>query len=383
MADANSNSGMTAWTPPLSDVRRDRWSRPYVTPPGGGAPKPYQRVTTFVSTLEDRAQLEKWAKRMVGVGLAARQADLLFGLTPHVPVLVQPHGATVNTDGEQACACGSPLNKYGDCQAERDAKRGADELIQQALDAAAVKAKANIGTAWHAITQKLDEGGDPGQLPPGYDKALQAYADITRGWQWLHIEQLMVCDEFAVAGTPDRIAIIPGLGPTIVDLKSGASTLKFGMATVAMQLACYSRSLLYNHETGARSGVDGLNQDIGVVVALSPFSLDVELRTVDLQAGWEACRHAAFVRDWRKRKDLAGPFSPATADGPPPVAPAKPLRAPTREAITQAIRHCRTREALLALWQASAEKGAWDDTHTEQAKHQLAHLGETIRKEAS
>ncbi|NNG20520.1 hypothetical protein HJ590_13280 [Naumannella sp. ID2617S] len=323
-------------------------------------------MTSFIKVLEDRNQLEKWGKRMVGVGLAARQADLLFGLTPHIPVLTSIHGpGQPNAAGAVTCVCGSPLNRYGDCEEEKRSKGAADELVQAAMDAASSSAKATIGTTWHSLTQRCDEGKDLGAMPDHLEKAIQRYVAVTRGWEWVHIEQLMVLDDYQVAGTPDRIARIPGVdGLVIVDLKTGASTLRFGMREVAMQLAGYSRSVLYNHETNLRMAVPDLRTDIGVVIALNPVTYDITLRQVDLDAGWKACQVAAWVKGWRKQKNIDAEFTPPSQ---------QQLLMPSAdpEAISQGIRHCRTREALIGLWESAAAAGGWTEQHTAEAKVRL------------
>ncbi|WP_141211274.1 PD-(D/E)XK nuclease family protein [Enemella dayhoffiae] len=347
-------------------------------------------MTTFIKVLEDRAQLEKWGKRMVGVGLAARQQDLLFGLTPHIPVLTTIHGpGQPSASGTSQCVCGSPLNRYGDCEEEKRSKGAVDELVQAAMDAASSSAKATIGTTWHSLTQRCDEGKDLGPMPADLDQAMQRYIAATKGWEWVHIEQLMVLDEYRVAGTPDRIARIPGVdGLVIVDLKTGASTLRFGMREVAMQLAGYSRSVLYNHETGVRAAVPDLRTDIGVVIALNPVSFEVTLRQVNLDAGWKACQVAAWVKDWRQQKNIDTSFEVAIAGQATLAAEAEAYNqtlsqgdvldgmvvdypAPTPEAISQGIRHCRTREALIGLWETAAKAGSWTERHTAEAKVRL------------
>jgi hypothetical protein len=92
------------------EPKRDRWGRPLITPAGGGKPVAYTRATTLAKTLEDEASLANWKMRQVAVGLARR------------PDLVALASTT-------------------------DDKRRLDDITQQALDAAASSARANVGLA--------------------------------------------------------------------------------------------------------------------------------------------------------------------------------------------------------------------------------------------
>ena len=56
-----------------SELPRDRWGRPLITPPEGGDPVAYQRVTTFVGALEDTYHLGQWQIRMAVLGTARRR----------------------------------------------------------------------------------------------------------------------------------------------------------------------------------------------------------------------------------------------------------------------------------------------------------------------
>ena len=55
-----------------ADIRRDRFGRPLVVPPGGGPRVAYRRTTTFVGALEDTYALQQWKQRQVAIGLGQR-----------------------------------------------------------------------------------------------------------------------------------------------------------------------------------------------------------------------------------------------------------------------------------------------------------------------
>jgi hypothetical protein len=48
---------------PSSDIKRDRWGRPLITPPDGGKPVPYTRVSTLAKALDDKTALMRWKQR--------------------------------------------------------------------------------------------------------------------------------------------------------------------------------------------------------------------------------------------------------------------------------------------------------------------------------
>jgi hypothetical protein len=47
----------------MTDIARDHYGRPLITPLGGGKPVGYTRTTTYVSALEDTYNLEQWKCR--------------------------------------------------------------------------------------------------------------------------------------------------------------------------------------------------------------------------------------------------------------------------------------------------------------------------------
>ena len=120
----------------------------------------------------------------------------------------------------------------------------------------------------------------------------------------IEVEQFVVCEALEVAGTLDRLMRI-GDRLCIGDLKTGAGAVDYGMAGIAIQLACYAHaetSWLPNvgHIT-VRPAVDLTR---AYVFHLIPGSGHCELVEVDIVAGWEAAHCARWVREWRKRKNL-------------------------------------------------------------------------------
>lgn len=181
-------------------------------------------------------------------------------------------------------------------------------------------------------------------------------------------------DDLQVGGTPDLIApsVAGEEGPFVCDLKTGPATLKYGALKVAMQLAVYARSNLYDPETGRRQP-HCARTNKGLVIALDSDTAQVGLHWVDLEAGWEAVQVCTRVREWRKRKnllsDLDVDITPAPA--PRPTAP-DPQQQTVDAALHAAIAASPSREALLDLWGRS--QNAWTDAHTAAAKQRLQQL---------
>lgn len=261
---------MTTLTTVKAEVERDRWGRPMIVPPGGGKKKAYQRVTTFVSLLEDTFNLSRWQQRMVALGLADRP-DLQLAVTAH-----------------------------------REDKDKLNELCQDAIEAAKGRAGATIGTAVHALTELVDRGQELPIMPAEARADLDAYAKVTAPLEMVAIEQFGVLDDLEVAGTWDRIVAYKGR-TYIADLKT-QSTLDWGTNKIAMQLAVYAHCDAYDITTGQRTPTD-VDLNWGIVIHLPAGQGECSLHRVDLAAGWDGVQLAAGVRQWRARKGLLAPAS--------------------------------------------------------------------------
>ena len=315
-----------------TEVQRDRWNRPLIVPAGGGKPVAYTRCTSFVDVLEDKYNLQKWMQRMVAVGIGTRP-DLHLSAS--------------------ALAADPDSNK-----------RGLDDLCESAIEAAKGSAKATIGTALHAYIERINLGQEPGPIPAEYQQHINNYTTAVRGVLTpVHVERFTVQDELQIGGTPDLVAEIAGeSGRFIVDLKTGPSTLKYGALKVAMQLAVYAHSELYDPGNGQRTPIDGIRHDKGLVIALDSETAACTLHWVDIAAGWEAVQVAAEVRQWRKRKTLLTDYAP-------PAPPQNTTNHSAHAALLNAIAETPTRDALIDLWGKAGP--AWTDTHTQAAQARL------------
>jgi len=250
-------------------IPRDRYGRPIIPPASGGKPKPYTRVTTLAETLDDRYNLEKWKQRQVAVGLMLRR-DLLNLVA-----------------------------------AQKDDKQALDKTCDEAISAASGGAAANTGTALHALTEQLHKGADHTLIPEHLRDDIAAYqACLERhSITVVEVEQFVVCEALEVAGTLDRVMRVNGQ-LCIGDLKTGAGAVDYGLAGIAIQLACYA------HAETSWSPAEGhkerpfINGSRAYVLHLIPGSGHCELVEVDIVVGYEAAQRARWVREYRKRKDL-------------------------------------------------------------------------------
>ena len=269
---------------PDTDIPRDRWGRPLIDPPGGGKPVPYTRVSTLAKALDDKTALTQWKCRQTALGLAVR------------PDLVT-----------KAKAVG-------------DDRAALNEVVEEALSAAASDRAANVGTALHAFTERIDEGHDPADLIPATDPLyldLVAYREATRHLTMEAAELFVVCDQLQAAGSFDRLVNIPDVGLVVGDVKTGQHEPNYPHG-VAQQIAIYANSTLYHPKQGRIAPLAdlGVRTDIGLLIHLPSEQGRCDLYLIDLEHGWALAQTAAAVRTAYKTKPLTPLPAPAPAAAP-------------------------------------------------------------------
>lgn len=298
---------MTLTAPaPRPEPKRDRWGRPIVLTPDGKRTG-YVRVTTIAKTLEDEGSLANWKMRQVAVGLAKRP-DLL---------------ALASTAA-------------GD-------KGRLDKITQQALDAAASDARANLGTALHSIIEMINLGlpFDDMVLPD-----LRADVDAYRSTMAMltvdRAETFVVNDRHQYGGTFDFILTHPGTGRWVIaDLKTGAD-LSYSWRSIAVQLAAYAHAeAIYDPATDERTPMPDIDRTVGIIVHLPASEGRCELHEVDLVAGHEALERSLWTRQWR-RAHVATPLTI-----PAPVATVEPDATAPNLCTVERWRWARARAAAL------------------------------------
>jgi hypothetical protein len=261
---------------------RDRYGRYLIAPPDGGKAKAYTRATTIADTLDDRYNLELWKIRMTALGLVERPD--YYASIASLP---------------------------------KDDKAKINQLCEKAIEAAKGSAGANLGTALHRFTERINRGEDV-KVPAPWDADIEAYKRTLLAGDWWSldrtlVERIVVHHELGVAGTFDLVLLEGETGNRyIADLKTGA-TLDFSWGAIAIQLAIYAHAdTLYNPVTETHEPMPAVDQDTAIVIHLPAGQATCTLYNVDIAAGWEACQHALWARGWRKRKDLACPMPSAS-----------------------------------------------------------------------
>lgn len=307
-----------------TDIPRDRFGRPMILPPGRSKKRvPYRRTTTFVGCMDDMNGLIKWNARQVALGMGQRN-DLVL-----------------------AAAAANP-----------DDKKTLHDIAEKAKEAAKSSAAADIGTALHSFTERLDRGEPLGNVPAEYQADLDAYQQATAHIEWAGIETFRVHDEWQIAGTADRIGKLPWSDRhTICDIKTGSIDYPHKMA---MQLAMYARMTPYDIATDKRGQDPGdIDLNHGIIIHLPAGQGRCTLYEIDIAKGWGACLIARQIWAWRGVKDLTRPLE-------------QPAPPPTWESLTLAAANV---DELRTIWNRAKECGDL----TDELKALLAQRGDALK----
>lgn len=259
-------------------IGRDRWGRPLITPPGGGAAEPYTRVSTLAKVLDDKTALMQWKCRQTALGMGRRKDLVALAKT-----------------------------------AKADDKGKLNEIVESALAAAESDSAANMGTALHSMFEQVDQGMDPADFGAEFAADLTAYRDAMAGIEVLARELFVVCDELKAAGSFDKLVRLPNGLVVVADVKTGQHEPNYphGAAT---QIAIYSRSHVYHPEQGRITHLPsiGVSQDFGLLIHSPAGKATTSLYLLDLSVGWALATTAVAVKAAFKGKPIT-PYSPASA----------------------------------------------------------------------
>ncbi len=365
-------------------VRRDRWKRPLIKQPDG-TEIGYTRASGLGGVLEDSFGLEAWKLRCVAWGIGHSRA-------------LHVSAASVQTVDEAAD------------------KAALATVVDKALDVARTGDKAMIGTALHALTERVDHGEPIPDI--GEDRhALAAYAQLmTRCFRVVATELFVAHDGLQTAGTFDRIVetLHPMTLPTgeglpagsrlVLDIKTSGSSNYFGIK-FAVQLAVYQGGQLYDAATGKRTP-HGAHPDWAVILHVPSGGTTAELHWVDLQAGRELAELAVKVKTVRKTKNLVVPAAlpeervngltlgeaydqgQAEDDAAPFVDPDTPKVAHAAK-VSGGLMQAHARRQLVAMigWVASEAEAmqlyqtnarVWDESLNEAVRVRLAELSASV-----
>jgi hypothetical protein len=321
-------------------IWRDGYGRYLIVNPATGKEEAFTRATTFAKAAADTYALNLWGRRMTAKGLTLRP-DLVLA----------------------AAAC--------DVTKDRDRL---NKIAEEAADAAAARAGANLGTALHAFSEQVDRGEDP-YIPAPWDLAMAAYrksmdvAGLEIVVEWM--EQVIFCLDYHVAGKYDRIVRItkplkvsfPGQATkyllpgqlVIADLKTGKD-LQYGWGEIAVQLSIYANaSGSWDREREIAVPFPPVRKDVGIVMHVPAVAQgdqgDATLYFVDLEAGWDGAALCEAVRAWRSRRGFAVPVGIVEA-----TETATDVHAPT---WIERILMATSKADLSAIWREATAAGAW------------------------
>jgi len=330
---------------------RDGSGRPLLIPRGveinDDNRVPYTRASGLGDLLEEFGFLWKWKMRGLAKGLADRM-DLIR--------LVAAEDYT----------CGFA----DDEQANRQAGRNIDQVIERAMDHAGVDMKADYGTAIHLRTEPGNRGTDPDE------KQREDQESCWRLWTELgvaHIgtEVFTACDETMSAGTFDHLSFVPGYGIVVTDKKTSSKA----KSSYDVQLGGYANSDVYDKETDTRMTLEEyiesqgwnpglLNRKVGIVWWVKNGK--TEPRFLDLENGFHWAKVAADIRDNRR---------PAASRVAPNVAKTIAKSVSTyRDDLLTDIQTAPSLDILNKLWEDRAIRAIWTAEHTAAAKARKGEL---------
>lgn len=253
-----------------------------------GNVKGITRTTTFNKAASDRTALTDWGKRNVLVGASLRP-DLVL----------KAHGLDVTADKAQLAS-----------------------LVEQLEDAAGAKVSASIGTAIHALTEKIDRGElNLTDVPTAYQGHVLSYLEALEeaGLEVVPdlIEQTIFFPKYGgVAGKFDRILYHRASDSYFMgDLKTG-KTMSYGWDEIECQEYVYATG--YNRfgtyvrgdaEDGSQDYWEApkyhVREDMGVVMWLpvqGPEAGRCRLLMTDLKRGKRQAKLCGLVREARANK---------------------------------------------------------------------------------
>lgn len=253
--------------------------------------KPHTRATTFAKLGANTKAIEAWNERNVTRGLTLRPDLLMLA-----------NGLEVKRDRAQ-------LNS----------------IAAQAKDAAGSKVAANIGTAYHAFSERIDAHlMTLPEVPQQYQGRVFQYIDalartgLTTRPEWIERTTAVRADQVGaplpVAGTLDRIFQLPDGSLVIGDLKTG-SDLSYGEMEIEVQLALYAHGVnthgLFDWNTKTWQplqlfdflpGSVKVRTDIAIVIHLPADGDDCTLYVADIERGWRDAQRLGPLQASLKEK---------------------------------------------------------------------------------
>jgi PD-(D/E)XK nuclease superfamily len=321
------------------DPDRDRWGRYLIF---GTA---HTRATTFAKLGANTKAIEAWNERNVIVGMT-RRPDLLM----------LAEGKEVKRD-----------------------RNDLNSIAQQAKDAAGQKVAANIGTAYHSFTERIDAGlMTLDQVPERYRPRVAQYVETVRAAglttrpEWMERTVAIRADQVGapipVAGKLDRIFQMPDGSLVIGDLKTGAD-LSYGEMEIEVQLALYAHGVnthglfdwntrtWQDYDVRALPGITGLKvrEDIAIVIHLPAEGDGCTMYVADIERGWRDAQRLGPLQASLKQKNRFRTLTRAD------LAPAPaPVMDPVWERAVKMFSDANSQDELAELFSYAQASGAFD-----------------------
>lgn len=284
-------------TDPVSGIpmKRGRYALP---DPFTGDERTWQRVTNFIGAMDDSYALRVW-----------REHRLTFGLGQRPGLVALAASLTLEPED------GADLNN----------------VIGRAMDAAGANEGADMGTALHTFTARLDRGELVKEhVPEPYWADLNAYwttmalRGVERPVEYIERTTCVTQYNGGIVGTFDRLVRTAGrlcewCDPGtlhVADLKTGQKELEYGQLKAAMQLHCYALGAdtrLWDTEYGwtMPGGHHEVCQHVGLLICLPVGSASCTLHRVDLETGRTGALLADQIHTFRRMAKPVTPWSAA------------------------------------------------------------------------
>lgn len=284
----------TFWDGPGGQADEVVAGRYRVADPVTGEVRSWTRASNIGAAVADRWALERYTRRQLVRGIAAR------------PDLIDLIRTTVELDNAKC-----------------------DEVITTALQVAGSTVKANIGTTIHEVQRRVDLGLP---VPDGMEHYAEGYrAALARAGLTVVAVEVLCCNRpLGAMGRADRIYREAGGSWVIGDTKS-TDHLDLAQHEIAPQLTTYAHADYYDargflspamqaNSYGddsrpawqSRIGLDSIRQDYAIAVHVDRESGAVSLYRVDLYLGGYGANLATQVREWRNTKGILLPYVPPT-----------------------------------------------------------------------
>lgn len=253
-------------------VPRDQWGRPVIHR-ADGTWRGYSRISAIAKELDDGKGLAFWQAVMTAIGVTI-SPEIFCRVAELVDLSDNPY---------------------------EDHKTALGKLAEKAQEVAGSTIKRELGITLHEWTAIYDKTQDIDLIPAEHQADIQAYADTLarHGVKVLDNEVFVVVDEIEIAGTLDKLILMPDGRTLTGDLKTGAREPRYPMA-VGMQVSGYSRGDRYDLLTHERSPL-GVDQEDGVLMHLPSESGTCELYPLNLRAGWQ---NLMLAKDLKRARQI-------------------------------------------------------------------------------